>query len=232
MSIRGLIITLLVIIIVIVGTTLGIYTYTTQKDKVQLRNIPEYQKEKLEEKPEFKSEKERMDYIKEFANKGNVLDEENDKHTYNAGGFKTANVLNLSALVEPLTINGMVLVEEELTLALEMLPIIKQNTLNMNDTEIGYFFSEHQNEIIRQYGIDNLKDFNKFIETLDFIKENEKILEGVIKKESVEKIGNTTSFDLEVVTTEDNKAIYRIKVALIPTENETTYNLYWDILED
>jgi len=214
---------IMLLILLLIGG--GAYLYHINKDN----NIPEYQKNKYKEKLEFKTNEEKQEFVNEFASDGEILDEENEDYPYVVGGFTTANIPNVVDVLDYLGIEGMVFVKEELTLALEMLPKLKEDTRDLEVGELKRYFSEHENKIIKQYGITTLDKFQEFVESLAFIKENEKISEGVINTSSIEKVGNTVLFDLVIKDRAGNTNTYKIKVDTIPSGENVEFSLYWEV---
>lgn len=215
----------IIIILLLAAIGGGAYFYYNNKHV----KIPEYQRTELEEIPKFASVEERNQYVDNFANAGEILDDENEDHTYNAGGFTTANVMNLAEISEYIGIDGMVFVQEELTLAMEMLPKLRKDTQGLEDNKIESYLSTYRNEIVRQYGISAIGKFKDFIMSLSFIDKGEKINEGVIIKSSIKKVGNNVSFDFTVKTNKENTYTYIITVVIFTLNETSDYLIYWSV---
>ena len=216
---------LIIITILILSLIGGISFYYIRLQN----NKPEYIKSKYKEMPGFENEKERQDFINQFASASEILEEENEDYPYNAGGIDTANIINIAELLDYIGVDGMVFAEEELTLSLEMLPRIKEDILDLSDSDLNRYLLEHQNMIIRQYGINDLESFKDFTQGLSYIKENEKISEGSIDINTIRKIGNSIFFELDVKTNKGNNNTYSIKIELAPSSEGTEYLIYWEM---
>lgn len=200
---------LIILYSTVILATILIIVYAPKKD---------LKKNKQEQIDIYNNSSKRDQIVKNFED-GKIIDKKNNNEQCkeNAGGNQGIILQNNREFLKYLEIKQLVEIEKDIIQSIKNI----NNAIITDKSKVENYYMENKEILLETYGIENIKEYEMFINKVEYFK-SKKITFCKVQENSMNKKNNYITFNLEFGN-ENKKEIIPIKLS----NNEDDYKLKW-----